>query len=191
MKIVTGITGASGVIYGIRTIELLKKAGVETHLVMSDTAAMITPQETDYRVGQVKEMADVCYDFNNMGAAIASGSFGTDGMIVAPCTIKTLSAIANSYTDNLLVRAADVTLKEGKPLILVLRETPLHAGHIRLMEMVTRAGAIIFPPVPALYSMPKTIDEMITNTVGRVLHRMGIQNSGYKQWTGMDTFETQ
>lgn len=184
-KIIIGISGASGVIYGIRALQMLKQARIETHLVMSAAARLTIHHETDWRIGDVEKLAGMVYKPQDIGAAIASGSFPSDGMAVIPCSIKTLSAIANSYADDLLVRAADVTLKEGRPLVLVVRETPLHRGHIRLMDLAARAGAVIFPPVPAFYSKPQTLDEVITSTVGRVLLRMGIENSGYSQWSGL------
>ena len=185
-KITIGITGASGAIYGIRAVKILRAAGVETHLVMSDAAGITMALETDYDIDSVRKSAHHCHDNKNIGASIASGSFGMDGMVVAPCSMRTLGAIANSLGDNLIVRAADVTLKEGKPLILVVRETPLHRGHIRLLDLVARSGGIIFPPVPALYSKPCSIDEMINGTVGRFLHRLGIDTPAYHRWQGME-----
>jgi len=184
-RIIIGITGASGVIYGIRALELLHKAEVETHLIISTVARTIITQETEWKVNQVEKLASVSYQPEEMGAPLASGSFHIDGMAVIPCSIKTLSAIANSYANDLIVRAADVTLKEGKPLVLVVRETPLHRGHIRLMDLASRAGAIIFPPVPVLYGKPSSLDEMISDTAGRVLLRLGIENVGYTKWKGM------
>ena len=184
-KIAVGISGASGAIYGIRSLDMLKKAGVETHLVISSGAALTIPLETDLDLAGVEAMADRVYDNRNVGAALASGSFGIDGMIIAPCSMRSLGAVANSLADNLIIRAADVTLKEGKPLILVVRETPLHRGHIRLMDLAARAGAVIFPPVPALYGKPGSIEEMIDHTVGRILQRLGVANTQAPRWTGM------
>ena len=183
-RIVVGITGASGVIFGIRALEMLRRAGVETHLILSAAARITIAQETDWKVSQVEKLADISYKPQDIGATIASGSYPTQGMVVIPCSIKTLSAIANSYADDLIVRAADVTLKEGRPLALVVRETPLHRGHLRLMDLAARAGAIIFPPVPAFYGKPQTLDEVITATVGRVLLRLGVENPGYTKWEG-------
>lgn len=184
-KISVGITGASGAIYGIRAIEILKSVGVETHLIMSDAAHLTIGLETNYDPDVVCNLADFSHHNKDIGATIASGSFGMDGMVVAPCSMRTLGAIANSLSDNLIVRAADVTLKEGKPLVLVVRETPLHRGHIRLMDLAAQAGAILFPPVPALYAKPKSLEELIDGTVGRFLHRMGIESPNYLRWQGI------
>jgi len=181
-RLVVGISGASGVILGIRLLEKLRNMETETHLIISPSAKTTIHQETDWKINDVLALADVTYTFSDTGAAIASGSFTTQGMVVIPCSIKSLSAIANSYSDNLLARAADVTLKEGRPLVLVVREAPYHIGHIRLMQMAAEAGAVIFPPVPAFYSRPETIDQMIDNTVGRVLARLGIENNFYVRW---------
>ena len=183
-RLIVGITGASGTILGIRLLQALEPTPIETHLILSKSATLTITQETDWQVDQVLSLADVTYDFSDIAAPIASGSFLALGMVVMPCSIKTLSAVANSYSEDLLARAADVTLKEGRLLILVVRETPYHAGHLRLMSEATAAGAIIFPPVPAFYTRPKSIDEMIDNTVGRVLARIGIQNNLYHEWQG-------
>lgn len=184
-RIVVAITGASGAVYGVRALELLREAGVETHLILSPASHVTLSQETDRKVSQVTALASVHHDRSDIGASIASGSYPVEGMIVIPCSIKTLSAIANSYADDLIVRAADVTLKEGRPLVLVVRETPLHRGHLRLMDLAARAGAVIFPPVPAFYGRPQTLDEVITATVGRALLRLGIDNPAYHRWSGM------
>jgi 4-hydroxy-3-polyprenylbenzoate decarboxylase len=183
-RIILAITGASGAILGIRTLELLKEAGLETHLIISRAAQQTITGETDWIVEDVKALASMCYEPHDIGARIASGSFVTEGMLVVPCSIKTLSGIANSYADNLIVRAADVCLKEGRKLLLVVRETPLHAGHLRLMRGATRAGAIIFPPVPVFYGKAQTVDELISNLAGRILLRMGIENDGFYLWKG-------
>ena len=183
-RLIVGITGASGTILGIRLLQALEPTPIETHLILSKSATLTITQETDWQVDQVLSLADVTYDFSDIAAPIASGSFLALGMVVMPCSIKTLSAVANSYSEDLLARSADVTLKEGRLLILVVRETPYHAGHLRLMSEATAAGAIIFPPVPAFYTRPKSIDEMIDNTVGRVLARIGIQNNLYHEWQG-------
>jgi 4-hydroxy-3-polyprenylbenzoate decarboxylase len=183
-RLIVGITGASGAILGIRLLHALKDTSIETHLVLSKNAAITISQETDWRVEQVRSLASVSYDFTKIDAPIASGSFVSLGMVIIPCSIKTLSAVANSYSEDLLARAADVTLKEGRPLILVVRETPYHAGHLKLMNDVTAAGAVIFPPVPAYYIRPQSIDQIIDNTVGRVLARIGIQTNLYQEWRG-------
>ncbi len=185
-RLVVGITGASGVILGIRLLERLRPMKVETHLVLSPSAKVTIAQETDWKVSDVLALADVVHNFNNISASIASGSFTTQGMVIIPCSIKTLSAVANAYAEDLLSRAADVTLKEGRPLLLVVRETPLHRGHLRLMSLAAEAGAIIFPPVPAFYTHPASLDELIDNLVGRVLFRMGIDNSLYQEWRGAE-----
>jgi len=184
-RLVVGISGASGVILGIRLLEVLQSMEIETHLVVSPAARLIIPQETDWEIEDVMTLADISYDHADVGAAIASGSFPMAGMAIIPCSIKTLSAIANSYSADLIARAADVMLKEGRPLVLVLRESPLHRGHIRLMSMAAEAGALIFPPVPAFYNRPASLDEIIDNIVGRVLLRLGIENELYEKWEGV------
>jgi 4-hydroxy-3-polyprenylbenzoate decarboxylase len=184
-RLIIGITGASGAILGIRLLEVLKSNHIETHLVLSESAPLIIKQETDWLVEKVLSMANVTYDYRDIGASIASGSFSTLGMVIIPCSIKTLSAVANSYTDDLLSRAADVTLKEGRPLVLVVRETPYHSGHIRLMSEAAHAGAVIFPPVPAYYIHPNSVDDIINNTVGRVLARLGIKTDLFDEWQGL------
>jgi len=187
LRLIVCITGASGAILGIRLLEALRSTSIETHLVLSDSAPLTIQQETDWRVEDVLSLAEVSYDFHDVGAVIASGSFATRGMVIIPCSIKTLSAVANSYTNDLISRAADVTLKEGRPLVLVVRETPYHPGHLRLMSEAAGAGAIIFPPVPAFYIRPKSMDDIINNTVGRVLARLGIENNLYQEWRGQPT----
>lgn len=186
MRLVVGMSGSTGTIYGIRLLQVL--AGhkeVETHLVISPPAKETIVLETSYTIKQVEAMATQVYTINNIAAAIASGSFKTDGMVVAPCSIKTLSSIANSYNDNLLVRAADVTLKERRKLILMVRETPLHIGHLRLMSLAAEMGAIIAPPMPAFYNKPQTIDDLVNHTVGRVLDMLGVEQPDlFKRWTG-------
>jgi 4-hydroxy-3-polyprenylbenzoate decarboxylase len=181
-KFILGISGASGVILGIRMLEVLRALKIETHLVITKAAEQTIQHETSYQVQDVLGLAYQYYSINNLGAVIASGSQASMGMAVVPCSIKSLSAIANSYTADLLSRAADVTLKEGRPLLLAVRETPLHAGHLRLMQLAVQAGAILFPPVPAFYTHPKTVDEIINNTVGRILDRMGIENDLFQAW---------
>jgi 4-hydroxy-3-polyprenylbenzoate decarboxylase len=167
---------------GIRLLEMLRPTDVETHLVISPAGRVTITHETNWTVSAVESLADVTYKHGDIGAALASGSFKTLGMVIIPCSIKTLSAVANSYGDDLISRAADVTLKEGRPLVLVVRETPLHRGHLRLMTQAAEAGAIIFPPVPAFYARPQSVDEIVDNTVGRVLARLGIENEGYLKW---------
>jgi len=181
-RIVVGITGASGVVYGIRTLSLLKEMGIETHLIISASGRRNIEIETQLTPSQVEAMANVVYDDRDMGAALSSGSFLTGGMIVVPCTIKTLSGIANSYTNNLIVRAADVTLKEGRKLILVVRETPLHKGHLRLMTMAADMGAHILPPIPSFYHQPKTIEDIIDQTIGKIFDYLAIENDLFRRW---------
>ncbi len=185
-RLVVAISGASGAIYGIRLLETLRQAGdIETHLILTESGKITVVQETDYSISAVEALADVVHKPHNIGASIASGSFATLGMIVAPCSIKSLSGIAHSYADSLLARAADVHLKEGRPLVLVVRETPLHLGHLRLMTQAAEIGAIILPPVPAFYSKPTTVDDIINGTVGRILLRLGIANDLYMEWLGL------
>jgi len=184
-RVIVALTGASGAILGVRALERLRALGVETHLVLSAAARITIAQETDRKVTDVLALAHTSYDPRDIGATIASGSYPVLGMIVIPCSIKTLSAIANSYADDLIVRAADVTLKEGRPLVLVVRETPLHRGHLRLMDLAARAGAVIFPPVPAFYQRPATLDEMVDQTVARALQRLGIRDTGVQPWKGL------
>ncbi len=181
--LVVGISGASGAILGIRFLNALKELGVESHLVISPAAEKTINQETGWQVSQVQELASAVYRYEDIGASIASGSFKCDGMAVIPCSIKTLSAIANSYSADLLARAADVTLKEGRPLLLVVRETPLHPGHLKLMTEAANAGAVIFPPVPAFYAKPHSIEQVVDDMVGRALLRLGIDNDLYTRWT--------
>ncbi len=184
-RLVVAISGSSGVILGIRLLEALKDIDVETHLVLTAAARLTIEQETGWRPEDVLALADFQYNPRDIGAAIASGSFQTAGMVVIPCSIKSLSSIANSYAADLLTRAADVTLKEGRSLVLVVREAPFHAGHLRLMELAAAAGAVIFPPVPAFYGSPQTVDELVDQIVGRVLLRLGIENDLYARWEGL------
>lgn len=184
-RVVVALTGASGAIYGIRALELLgAQPHVETHLMLTKLARATIVHETDHSVADVRALADVVYSDSDLGASISSGSFRTAGMLVAPCSVKTLSGIANSYDDTLVVRAADVTLKERRPLVLLLRETPLHAGHIRLMADATAAGAIIMPPVPAFYTRPATVREIVDHTVGRALDALGFETGSVRRWDG-------
>ena len=185
-RIIIGISGASGVIYGIRILEMLARdESIETHLVISSSGKATISEETDWKLRDVEALANFVHPAANIGASIASGSFATVGMIVAPCSIKTLSAIANCYDADLLARAADVQLKEGRPVLLMVRETPLHAGHLRLMSQAAANGAILMPPVPAFYNRPKTIDDIVNATAGRALARIGIRNEHCAEWTGM------
>lgn len=188
MKIIVGISGASGAIYGIRLLELLKDIeSVESHLVLSPTARLNIGLETDWSAGDVERLADHVHKNSNMGASIASGSFQTDGMIVAACSMKTLSSIVHSFADDLLTRAADVMLKERRKLILMPRETPLHAGHCKLMLEASELGAIVAPPMPALYMKPQTLDELITHSAARVLDLLGLDVGALKRWPGIGT----
>lgn len=186
MVLIIGITGATGVIYGIRLLEVLAAMqDIETHLVISAAGEVNIGYETDWKIEAVKALANYSYDINDIGARLASGSFNRDGMIVAPCSVKTLSALANSFTENLLIRAGDVTLKERKRLVLLVRETPLHIGHIRNMERLTEMGAIIMPPVPAFYHKPETIQDIIDHTIGKVLDILGIEHNLFQRWPGL------
>jgi 4-hydroxy-3-polyprenylbenzoate decarboxylase len=185
-RLIIGISGASGVIYGIRLLETLAQdKSIETHLVLSPAAKATIAQETTWKVSDVEALATVVHRPGDIGASIASGSFDTMGMIVAPCSIKTLSGIANSYNADLMTRAADVQLKEGRPVLLLVRETPLHIGHLRLMVQAAEIGAIIMPPTPAFYGNPQTVDDIVNSTVGRALVRIGIKNQLYYEWLGM------
>ncbi len=181
-RLVVGISGASGVIYGIRLLETLRSLSVESHLVMSRSAELILTQETSLVVADVRAMASVWYAAEDVGAAIASGSFRTLGMVVAPCSVRTMSAVATGITSNLLTRAADVALKERRRLVLMVRETPLHLGHLRTMVALTEMGAVIAPPVPAFYARPAGIAEMVDHTVGRILDLFGIDSGRVKRW---------
>ncbi len=181
-RIVIGIAGASGVTYGIRMLECLKETDYETHLIISEAGKLNIEIETAYQANEVADMADCVYDHKNVAAGPSSGSFLTEGMVVVPCTIKTLSGIANSYTENLLVRAADVSLKEKRKLVLVVRETPLHKGHLLLMTMAADMGAHILPPVPSFYHMPRTIDDIIDQTIGKIFDFMGLEHDLFRRW---------
>lgn len=186
-KLIVGISGASGVIYGIRLLELLRGvADVETHLIMSTAAATTIGLETEFTAEDVMALADVTYRFRDIAAAVSSGSFKTWGMVVLPCSMKTLAGIANSFSDNLLLRAADVVLKDRRRLVIVPRETPLHLGHLRLMVQVTELGAILAPPMPAFYHRPQTIDEIINQTVNRLLDLLEIElpEDLFARWQG-------
>lgn len=187
MRLVVGISGASGALYGVRLLQVLREQpAVETILVVSQAAALILPHETGYTVEAVRALAGRSYDDHDLAAPIASGSFPTDGMVIAPCSIKTLSALANSYADTLLARAGDVTLKERRPLILLVRETPLHAGHLRLMLTLAELGAVILPPMPAFYTRPTSVDELVNHTIGKTLEQLGLEHNLYPPWQGWD-----
>jgi len=181
-RIVIGISGASGVIYGVRLLSAMKETDYETHLIISEAGKLNVEIETNYRPAEVEEMADHVYNNKDMAAELASGSFLTQGMVVVPCTIKTLSGIANSYNENLLVRAADVALKEKRKLVLVVRETPLHKGHLRLMTMAADMGAHILPPVPSFYHQPKNIQDIIDQTIGKIFDYLGIEHELFTRW---------
>jgi 4-hydroxy-3-polyprenylbenzoate decarboxylase len=184
-RLVVGISGATGVVYGVRLLQRLRDVDdVETHLVMTRHAELTLKLEGQVDADEVRALADVVHGVGEIGAPIASGSYLTDGMVIAPCSIKTLSGVANSFADNLLIRAADVTLKERRPLVLMVRETPLHLGHLRLMAAAAEAGATIFPPVPAFYARPASIDELVDHTVSRVLDLFGIDAGPFRRWEG-------
>jgi len=183
-RLLVGLSGASGIVYGVRMLQALKACGVETHLIMSRTAEMTLAYETDLKPAEVKAMADVAYAVGDLGAGPSSGSFRADGMVIAPCSVRSLAEIANGTTASLLTRAADVTLKERRRLVLMVRETPLHAGHLRNMLAAAELGAIIAPPMPALYARPATIEEMVDHTVGRVLDLFGLETDLVRRWTG-------
>jgi 4-hydroxy-3-polyprenylbenzoate decarboxylase len=184
-RVVVAISGASGSIYGIRLLERLRNdSEVESHLVVSAAGRRTLAAETDYSPRQVEALAHVVYDDRDVGASLASGSFATAGMIVAPCSIKTLSALASCHSDTLIARAGDVTLKEGRPLLVLVRETPLHPGHLRQMLALAEAGGIVFPPVPAFYLKPRNVDELVDQTVTRVLERIGLPPASRREWEG-------
>ena len=184
LPLVVAITGATGVIYGVEMLRVLRELGQETHLILSEAASMNLAIETEYSQEEVKALADVVYPNKDVGAAVASGSFRTRGMIVAPCTVKTLSAIANSFTYNLVVRAADVTLKERRTLVLMVRETPLHKGHLDLMARAADCGAVILPPMPAFYHKPDSIMDIIHQSIGKALDQVGIEHKLFARWSG-------
>jgi 4-hydroxy-3-polyprenylbenzoate decarboxylase len=185
-RIIVAITGASGAIYGVRALELLRSLSVATHLIISEAARRTIGGETGRSPDDLRKLATFSHDPGELGAPIASGSFPVDGMIVAPCSVKTLSAVANSYTTDLISRAADVCLKEDRPLLLLVRESPLHLGHLRLMARAAEAGAVIFPPIPVFYGRPQTALDLVDASIGRALARMGIENDAYPVWKGAD-----
>ena len=184
-RLVVGISGASGSIYGVRVLqELRKREDVEIHLVLSASGKRTLAEETDHSVKEVEALGHVVYDNRDVGAALASGSFRTFGMVIVPCSIKTVSALANGYADTLIARAGDVTLKEGRPLLAVVRETPLHVGHLKQMLAFAEMGGIVLPPMPAFYQRPKTVDDVVNHTVARVLDRIGLGQDFLPEWTG-------
>jgi 4-hydroxy-3-polyprenylbenzoate decarboxylase len=183
-RFILAITGASGAIFGLRLLNALKSLSAEVHLIITQTGSQVIEEETRESLEDIKKLTPFFYQPTDLHAPIASGSFHTDGMLVVPCSIKSLSGIANCYAENLVQRAADVCLKEGRPLLLAVRETPLHLGHLQLMEKAAQAGAIIFPPNPAFYHRPETIDDIVNTTVGRMLARIGVENHLYQPWKG-------
>jgi 4-hydroxy-3-polyprenylbenzoate decarboxylase len=184
-RLIVGISGASGAIYGIRLLQLLKETDVQTHLIISRTARVTIATETDLTIGDVEALADIVHSNQDLGAACSSGSFQTLGMVIAPCSVKTMAEIATGVTANLISRAADVALKERRRVVLMLRETPLHLGHIRSMAAVTEAGAIVYPPVPAFYSKPQNLTEMVDHSLGRVLDLFGLDLDIVRRWHGV------
>jgi len=182
--VVVAITGASGVIFGIELLRQLKKIAQPTHLMISESGARTIELETDYHIKDVRALADTVHNVRDISACVSSGSFQTRGMVIAPCSIKTLSGVANSFNANLVMRTADVTLKERRPLVLMVRETPLHKGHLQLMERAADLGAVIHPPMPAFYNKPQTIDDIVRHTVGRTLDLLRLENEIVDRWTG-------
>jgi 4-hydroxy-3-polyprenylbenzoate decarboxylase len=186
-RLIVGMTGASGAIYGVRLLHLLKGAGIETHLVVSRSAKITLAQEMDIGVAEVSALADVVHQVDNIGASIASGSFRTMGMVIAPCSMRSLAEIASGVTSSLLTRAADVVLKERRRLVLLVREAPLHLGHLRSMTSVTEIGAIVYPPVPAFYARPGSLEQMVDHTLGRVLDLFDIESKAVSRWGGLNS----
>jgi 4-hydroxy-3-polyprenylbenzoate decarboxylase len=184
LPLVVAITGATGVIYGVELLRILKDLGQPTHLILSEAAGTNLALETEVTLEEVRSLAGVVYNNKDVAASVASGSFRTRGMIVAPCTVKTLSAIANSFTYNLVVRAADVHLKERRKLVLMVRETPLHKGHLELMARATDCGAVILPPMPAFYHQPRSIMDLVHQSLGKALDQIGIEHHLFRRWTG-------
>jgi 4-hydroxy-3-polyprenylbenzoate decarboxylase len=184
LPLIVGISGASGVVYGVELLKALRRLGHPSHLIISEMGVRTLAIETDVSLDEVRALADVVYNIKDLAAAVSGGSFRTRGMIIAPCSIKTLSGIANGFSHNLMIRAADVTLKERRPLVLMVRETPLHLGHLRLMTKVTETGAVIMPPMPAFYHRPGTIMEIVRQSVGRALDHIGIEHDVLDRWSG-------
>ena len=184
-RLVVGITGATGAIYGIRLLQVLRRTpDIEVHLVITAAARRTIAEETDVTVKDVEALAHVRHDDKDIGATIASGSFKTAGMVIVPCSIKTISAVANCYSSTLVARAADVTLKEGRPLVAVVRETPLHVGHLRQLLQFAEMGGIVMPPLPAFYHLPRTVEDIVDHTVGRILDRLGLPQDLVPEWQG-------
>jgi 4-hydroxy-3-polyprenylbenzoate decarboxylase len=188
-RLIVGITGASGAIYGVRLLRLLQAAGIETHLVISRSAKITLAQELDTSVAEVTALADVVHQVDNIGASISSGSFKTAGMVIAPCSMRTLSEIVSGVTSSLLTRAADVVLKERRRLVLLVREAPLHLGHLRSMTAATEMGAIVYPPVPAFYARPDSLEQMVDHTLGRVLDLFDIETKAVSRWSGLNSIK--
>jgi 4-hydroxy-3-polyprenylbenzoate decarboxylase len=188
-RLIVGITGASGAIYGVRLLRLLQAAGIETHLVISRSAKITLAQELDTSVAEVTALADVVHQVDNIGASISSGSFKTAGMVIAPCSMRTLSEIVSGVTSSLLTRAADVVLKERRRLVLLVREAPLHLGHLRSMTAATEMGAIVYPPVPAFYARPDNLEQMVDHTLGRVLDLFDIETKAVSRWSGLNSIK--
>jgi len=184
--IIVGISGASGIVYGLRALQLLRDCAVQTHLVMSKSAKITLHYELDMSVADLESLADEVHPINNIGASISSGSFKTSGMLIAPCSVRTMSEIASGVTSTLLTRAADVVLKERRRLVLLVRETPLHTGHLRTMTRLSEMGAVIAPPVPAFYTRPQTLDDMVTQTIGRALDLFDLEHEQVQRWQGDD-----
>ncbi|MGA7070246.1 UbiX family flavin prenyltransferase [Bradyrhizobium sp.] len=189
LRLIVGITGASGAIYGVRLLRLLQNTGVETHLVISRSAKITLTQEMDIGVAEVSALANVAHQVDNIGASIASGSFKTMGMVIAPCSMRSLAEIASGATSSLVTRAADVVLKERRRLVLLVREAPLHLGHLRSMTAATEMGAIVYPPVPAFYARPASLEQMVDHTLGRVLDLFDIENTAVSRWGGLNSIK--
>ena len=188
-RLIVGLTGASGAIYGVRLLRLLQPTDIETHLVISRSARIALTQELDINIAEVTALADVVHQIDNIGASISSGSFRTLGMVVAPCSMRSLSEIATGVTSSLLTRAADVVLKERRRLVLMVREAPLHLGHLRSMTAATEMGAIVYPPVPAFYARPESLEQMVDHTLGRVLDLFDIETTAVSRWGGLNSIK--
>jgi 4-hydroxy-3-polyprenylbenzoate decarboxylase len=188
-RLIVGITGASGAVYGVRLLRLLQAAGIETHLVMSRSAKITLSQEMDIGAAEVSALASVVHPVDNIGASIASGSFKTMGMVIAPCSMRSLAEIASGVTSSLVTRAADVALKERRRLVLLVREAPLHLGHLRAMTAATEMGAVVYPPVPAFYAKPASLEQMVDHTLGRVLDLFEIENTAASRWGGLNSIK--
>lgn len=186
-RVIIGISGASGFLYGVKALELMRPLDIEVHLVLSGGADLTRELETSYSRADIEKLADVVHPIHDIAASIASGSFATDGMLIAPCSMRSLAAIAHAMADNLLTRAADVVLKDRRPLVLMVRETPLNMAHLRNMQLVTEMGGIIFPPVPAFYHRPASLDEIVTHSVGRALSLLGVEIEQLPVWKGRDS----